>query len=76
MARIALATIGNAIAIWAAARIVGHVDLNHSWWTVLIAALLLSLLNAYVKPVLTVLSIPFILKWVPETKGKALEEMG
>ena len=23
-----------------------------------------------------VLSIPFILKWVPETKGKALEEMG
>ncbi|MBB1255641.1 sugar porter family MFS transporter [Streptomyces alkaliterrae] len=26
--------------------------------------------------VFAVLSIPFILKWVPETKGKALEEMG
>ncbi|RSS81214.1 sugar porter family MFS transporter [Streptomyces sp. WAC06614] len=26
--------------------------------------------------VFAVLSIPFVLKWVPETKGKALEEMG
>lgn len=26
--------------------------------------------------IFAVLSIPFILKWVPETKGKALEEMG
>jgi putative membrane protein len=61
MGRIALGTVGNAIAIWAAARIVGHVDLNHSWWTVILAALLLTLLNAYVKPVLRVLSIPFII---------------
>jgi putative membrane protein len=61
MMRIALATVGNAIAIWAAARIVGHVDLSHSWWTVILAAFLLTLLNTYVKPVLTVLSIPFII---------------
>jgi MFS transporter, SP family, sugar:H+ symporter len=26
--------------------------------------------------VFAVLSVPFVLKWVPETKGKALEEMG
>ncbi|MER7763616.1 sugar porter family MFS transporter [Streptomyces sp. NPDC097619] len=36
-----------------------------------------SLSGAYViYTVFAVLSIPFILKWVPETKGKALEEMG
>ncbi|MFI5762882.1 MULTISPECIES: sugar porter family MFS transporter [unclassified Streptomyces] len=36
-----------------------------------------NLSGAYViYAVFAVLSIPFILKWVPETKGKALEEMG
>lgn len=36
-----------------------------------------SLSGAYViYAVFAALSIPFILKWVPETKGKALEEMG
>lgn len=36
-----------------------------------------SLSGAYViYTVFALLSIPFILKWVPETKGKALEEMG
>ncbi|AWZ09532.1 MULTISPECIES: sugar porter family MFS transporter [unclassified Streptomyces] len=36
-----------------------------------------NLSGAYViYTVFAVLSIPFILKWVPETKGKALEEMG
>ncbi|MET3983620.1 sugar porter family MFS transporter [Streptomyces sp. PvR034] len=36
-----------------------------------------NLSGAYViYAVFALLSIPFILKWVPETKGKALEEMG
>ncbi|THA82063.1 sugar porter family MFS transporter [Streptomyces sp. A0592] len=36
-----------------------------------------SLSGAYViYTVFALLSIPFVLKWVPETKGKALEEMG
>ncbi|MFD9354377.1 sugar porter family MFS transporter [Streptomyces sp. NPDC060031] len=36
-----------------------------------------NLSGAYViYTVFALLSIPFILKWVPETKGKALEEMG
>jgi len=36
-----------------------------------------NLSGAYViYTVFAVLSIPFILKWVPETRGKALEEMG
>ena len=33
--RLVLGTAGNAIALWAAARIVGHVDLTRSWWTVI-----------------------------------------
>lgn len=36
-----------------------------------------NLSGAYVLyTVFAVLSVPFLLKWVPETKGKALEEMG
>ncbi|WCD88909.1 D-xylose-proton symporter [Streptomyces xanthophaeus] len=36
-----------------------------------------NLSGAYViYAIFAVLSIPFVLKWVPETKGKALEEMG
>jgi putative membrane protein len=59
--RVVIGTIGNAIALWAAARIVGDVDLSHSWWTVILAALLLTLLNVYVKPVLRVLAFPFVI---------------
>ena len=59
--RIVIGTIGSAIAIWAAARIVGNVDLSHSWWTVILASLLLTLLNAYVKPVLRLLALPLVI---------------
>jgi putative membrane protein len=59
--RVVIGTIGNAIALWAAARIVGNVDLSHSWWTVILAAFLLTLLNVYVKPVLKVLAFPFVI---------------
>jgi putative membrane protein len=59
--RVVIGTVGNAIAIWAAARIVGHVDLSHSWWTVAGAALILTLLNAYVKPVVRLLALPLVL---------------
>jgi putative membrane protein len=59
--RVVVGTVGNVIAIWAAARIVGNVDLSRSWWTVILAALILTLLNAYVKPVLRVLAFPLVL---------------
>ena len=61
MRRLIIGTAGNAVALWAAARIVGNVDLSRSWWTVLIAALLLTLLNWYIKPVLKVLAFPLVL---------------
>jgi putative membrane protein len=59
--RVAIGTIGNVIALWAAARIVGNVDLSHSWWTVILAAFLLTLLNVYVKPVVRLLALPFVI---------------
>jgi putative membrane protein len=61
MRRLIIGTAGNAVALWAAARIVGNVDLSHSWWTVLLAALVLTLLNRFVKPVLQVLAFPLVL---------------
>jgi putative membrane protein len=59
--RLIIGTAGNAVALWAAARIVGNVDLSSSWWTVILAALVLTLLNWYVKPVLKVLAFPLVI---------------
>ena len=61
MRRLVIGTAGNAVALWAAARIVGDVDLSRSWWTVLIAALILTLLNWYIKPVVKLLALPLVI---------------
>jgi putative membrane protein len=59
--RLVVGTAGNAAALWAAARIVGNVDLSGSWWTVILAGLVLTLLNWYVKPAITFLALPFVI---------------
>jgi putative membrane protein len=59
--RLVVGTAGNAVALWAAARIVGNVDLSRSWWTVILAGLVLTLLNWYVKPAITFLALPFVI---------------
>ena len=61
MRRLILGTAGNAFALWAAARIVGNVDLSRSWWTVILAALVLTLLNWYVKPAIKLLALPLVI---------------
>jgi putative membrane protein len=61
MRRLIIGTAGNALALWAAARIVGNVDLSHSWWTVILAALVLTLLNYYVKPAIKLLALPLVI---------------
>jgi putative membrane protein len=50
--RLVVGTAGNAAALWAAARI---------WWTVILAGLVLTLLNWYVKPAITFLALPFVI---------------
>jgi putative membrane protein len=61
MRRLVIGTAGNALALWLADRIVGRVDLSHSWLTVIVAALVLTVLNYYVKPVLKLLAFPLVI---------------
>jgi putative membrane protein len=61
MRRLIIVTAANAVALWAAARLVGDVDLSSSWWTVILAALVLTLLNWFVKPVIKLLALPLVL---------------
>jgi len=60
----------NAIAVYVAVLIVPQIDfpaadnllaLEGNWWHVVVVALILALINAYVKPILKVLSFPITL---------------
>ncbi len=50
----------NVVALFVAAWILAGISYGHQWWTLFIAAAVFTLINAWVKPVLTILSIPFI----------------
>jgi putative membrane protein len=50
----------NVVALFVAAWVLSGVGYGDQWWTLLIAGAVFTLANAFVKPVLTVLSIPFI----------------
>jgi putative membrane protein len=52
--------IGNVAALFVAAWLLSGVSYGDQWWTLFIAAAVFTLVNAWVKPVLTILSIPFI----------------
>jgi putative membrane protein len=50
----------NVVALFVAAWLLSGVDYGDSWWTLLIAGVVFTLVNMIVKPILTILSIPFI----------------
>jgi putative membrane protein len=50
----------NVAALFVAAWILSGISYGNDWWSLLIAAIVFTLANAFVKPVLAVLSIPFI----------------
>jgi putative membrane protein len=52
--------ISNAVALFVAAWLLSGVDYGTQWWTLLIAAAVFTVVNFAVKPILAVLSIPFI----------------
>ena len=58
--RLAIRWAFNVAALFVATWILAGVSYGDSWWTLLIAAIVFTLANAFVKPVLAVLSIPFI----------------
>jgi putative membrane protein len=48
------------VALFVAAWVLSGVSYGDQWWTLFIAAAVFTLVNALVKPVLAILSIPFI----------------
>jgi putative membrane protein len=50
----------NVVALFVAAWLLSGIDYGDSWWTLFLAAIVFTVVNAFVKPILTVLSIPFI----------------
>jgi putative membrane protein len=60
MRELAIRWIGNVVALFVAAWILSGISYGDQWWTLFIAAAVFTLINTWVKPVLTILSIPFI----------------
>jgi putative membrane protein len=52
--------VSNVVALYVAAWLLSGVTYGDSWWTLLIAAAVFTVVNFAVKPILAVLSIPFI----------------
>jgi putative membrane protein len=50
----------NVVALFVAAWILSGISYGDQWWTLFIAAAVFTLANAWVKPIVAVLSIPFI----------------
>jgi putative membrane protein len=53
--------VGNVVALFVAAWILSGVSYGNQWWTLFLAAAVFTLVNAWLKPLLTFLSIPFII---------------
>ncbi|HSL25087.1 MAG TPA: phage holin family protein [Acidimicrobiia bacterium] len=51
----------NAAALWVAARIVPGIDLTGDIWQILLIALVFGLVNAFLKPLLKLLSLPVLI---------------
>lgn len=53
----------NAVGVWAAIQVVPQIDFafGNDWWKLLAVALILALVNTYVKPILKALSFPITL---------------
>jgi putative membrane protein len=50
----------NVAALYVATWALTDITYGDRWWTLIIAAAVFTLVNAFVKPILTILSIPFI----------------
>jgi putative membrane protein len=60
MREFAIRWLCNVVALFVAAWILAGISYGDQWWTLFIAAAVFTLINAWVKPVLTILSLPFI----------------
>jgi putative membrane protein len=60
MEKLLIRWVCNVVALFVASWILAGISYGDQWWTLFIAAAVFTLVNAWVKPVLAVLSIPFI----------------
>lgn len=60
MQKLLVRWICNVVALFVAAWILSGISYGDQWWTLFIAAAVFTLVNAWIKPILAVLSIPFI----------------
>ena len=51
----------NAAALWVAALLIDGIDLEGGWLAILIVALVFGLVNAFIKPILKILSLPVVI---------------
>ena len=58
--RLAIRFAVNAAALYTAAWVLAGVTYGNEWWSLLVAAVVFTAVNLFVKPVVTLLSIPFI----------------
>jgi putative membrane protein len=59
--RLAVTWVFNAVALLVATWLLSGLSYGSDWWALLLAAFVFTLVNVFLKPVLTVLSIPFII---------------
>lgn len=58
--RLAITWVFNAAALYVAVWVVKGLGYGHKWWVLALAAFVFTLVNYLLKPILTILSIPFI----------------
>lgn len=59
--RLAITWVFNSIALFVATWLLSGLSYGNDWWALLISGLVFTLVNFFLKPVLAILSIPFII---------------
>ena len=59
--RLAITWAFNIVALFVASWLLSGLSYGSDWWVLLIAGLVFTLVNFFLKPVLTILSVPFII---------------
>jgi putative membrane protein len=59
--RLAITWVFNTVALFVATWLLSGLSYGSDWWVLLIAGLVFTLVNFFLKPVLAILSIPFII---------------
>ena len=57
--RLAVTWVFNTIALFVATWLLSGLSYGSDWWALLVAGLVFTLVNVFLKPILTLLSIPF-----------------